>query len=331
MKKIIVLLVVVALTVGIVSFAIPTLTVYTYDSFISGMAKQVGPVFEKEYNCRVKFLSFGDSGNLLARLILEKLHPNADVVVGLSQSQLPMALQADIFQSYKPSDIASVVNKSFLIDSKYRVIPFDYGALAIDYNLKTVKNPPKSFEDLLDPKFHKSLVVEDPRTSSTGLDFLLWTIGIYKDKWQDYWKKLMPSIKTITSGWDSAFEMLEKGEARMMVSFATDEAYNYYYYKGSNIGVAIPSEGAYVMVEYAGILKNSKNSELAKKFMDFVLSKTFQSAIPLNQWMYPVTNVKLPPVYKYAPKISNPVMVDLSLIKENLSRWLEEWSTLVIR
>ncbi len=312
-------------------FATETLTVYTYDSFISGMARQIGPTFEKMYNCKVKFLSFGDSGNLLSRLILERSHPRADVVVGLSQSQIPEALKYGLFQPYKPTNIASVVNKTFLIDPKYRVIPFDYGALAIDYNLKTVKNPPKSFKDLLDPKFSHSLVVEDPRTSSTGLDFLLWTIGVYGNRWQSYWKKLMNSIKTITSGWGSAFEMLEKGEAPMMVSFATDKAYDYYYYKGSTIGVIIPSEGAYVMVEYAGILKGAKHLSLARKFMNFVLSKDFQEAVPLNQWMYPVTNVKLPKVYKYAPKVKKIVFISPTKIQKNLSKWLEEWSSLVVQ
>ncbi len=329
MKKFVLVLFLVAL-IAIGVFATKTLTVYTYDSFISGMAKQIGPIFEKMYNCKVNFLSFGDSGNLLSKLILEKSRPKADVVIGLSQSQIPRALKEGLFQSYKPSNIASVVNRSFLIDPEYRVVPFDYGALAIDYNLKTVKNPPRSFQDLLSPRFSHSLVVEDPRTSGTGLDFLLWTIGVYGNNWQSYWKKLMGSIKTVTSGWDSAFEMLEKGEASMMVSFATDRAYDYHYYKGSTIGIVIPSEGAYVMVEYAGILKGAKNLTLARKFMNFVLSKDFQSAVPLNQWMYPVTNVKLPEVYKYAPVVTKSIFISPSKIQKNLSKWLEEWSQLVI-
>ncbi len=313
-------------------FATETLTVYTYDSFISGMAKQIGPTFEKLYNCKVNFLSFGDAGNLLSRLVLEKSHPKADVVVGLSQSQIPRALSEGIFQSYKPSNVASVTDKSLLVDSKYRLIPFDYGALAIVYNREVMKNPPKSFEELLEPRFSHSLIVEDPRTSSTGLDFLLWTIGVYGNDWQNYWKKFMSTVKTVTSGWDAAFEMLEKGEAPMMISYATDEAYDYYYYKGSKLGVVIPSEGAYIEVEYAGILKGAKHLNLAKEFMNFVYSKEFQSAIPLNQWMYPVTKIPLPEVYKkYTPKITKMVIVDPQRIEKNLSKWLNEWSTLIIK
>ncbi len=312
-------------------FAAQTLTVYTYDSFADGIAKVVKPIFEKEYHCKVRFLSFGDSGNLLSRIVLEKGHEGADVVVGISQSQIPKTLKEGLFLSYKPTNIASIVNKSFLVDKEYRLIPFDYGALAIDYNVDSVKNPPRSFDDLLSSRFKNSIVVEDPRTSGTGLDFLLWTIALYGENWQAFWKQLLPSIKTITAGWGNAFDMLEKGQAKMMVSFATDEAYNYYYYKKSKIAVVIPSGKAYVMVEYAGILKGTRHLKLAKEFMNFILSKAFQSAVPLNQWMYPVTNVKLPSVYRYAPRVDEVVSIPPQEVEENLSKWLEEWTYIVVR
>lgn len=308
-----------------------TLTIYTYSSFISGIGNEIKPIFDKMYNCKINFVSMS-SGDLVSRLILERSNPKADVVIGLSQSQVPKVLEENLLIPYEPTDIASVVNKSFLIDPLYRVIPFDYGALAIDYSLKNVKVPPMTFDDLLNPQYAHSLVIEDPRTSTTGLDFLLWTIGIYGGKWQDYWQKLMPTVKTITSGWDTAFQMLENGEAKMMVSFATDEAYNYYYYKGSDIGVVIPNDEAYVMVEYAGIVKGTKHLALAQKFIDFVLSKDFQMAVPLNQWMYPVTDVPLPSVFlEHAPTITKTVNIPLEDIKNSLSKWINEWTQIVIR
>ncbi len=312
-------------------FAAETLTVYTYSSFVSGIGKEIAPVFEKAYDCKINFVSIG-SGDLVARLILEKSNAKADVVIGLSQSQVPQVLKEDLFVPYKPTDIASVVNSAFLIDPQYRVIPFDYGTLAIDYNLKSVKNPPKTFEELLDSQYAHSLVIEDPRTSTTGLDFLLWTIGIYGNDWQNYWQKLTGTIKTVTSGWDSAFQMLENGEAKMMVSFATDEAYNYYYYKGSDIGVVVPDGKAYVMVEYAGIVNGTKHLKLAQNFMNFMLSKDFQMAVPLNQWMYPVTDVPLPQVFTdHSPKITSNVSVSMEDISKNLSTWINEWSSIIIK
>jgi len=330
LKKYFLLIASIVLLIG-VGFAGDTLTIYTYSSFVSGIGNEIKPVFENMYNCKINFVSM-ESGNIVARLILEKSNPKADVVIGLPQSQIPKVLDENLLTSYEPTDIASIVDKSFLIDPQYRVIPFDYGALAIDYNLKTISNPPQTFEALLNPEYAHTLVIEDPRTSTTGLDFLLWTIGIYGNNWQNYWEKLVPTIKTVTSGWDSAFQMLENGEAKMMVSFATDEAYNYYYYNGSDIGVVIPNGEAYVMVEYAGIVKGTRNLALAKDFMNFMLSKDFQSAIPLNQWMYPVTNVPLPKVFiDHAPSITKTITIPLDQISDSLSNWITQWTEIIVK
>ena len=47
-------------------------------------------------------------------------------------------------------------------------------------------------------------------------------------------------------------------------------------------------EGNYLTVEFAGVLKSSKNKESAMEFMNFILSEDFQSIIPLTNIMYPV-------------------------------------------
>ncbi len=68
-----------------------------------------------------------------------------------------------------------------------------------------LKNPPRSFEDLLKPDYRNRIILEDPRTSSPGLGFLLWTIAVYGENYLAYWERLMPNILTITEGWDSAY------------------------------------------------------------------------------------------------------------------------------
>ena len=41
-------------------------------------------------------------------------------------------------------------------------------------------------------------------------------------------------------------------------------------------------------VEYAGVLKGAKNPGGAEKFIDFMLGKQFQAALPENMYVYPV-------------------------------------------
>ncbi|ABV33857.1 MULTISPECIES: thiamine ABC transporter substrate-binding protein [Pseudothermotoga] len=306
------------------------LVIYTYSSFASGIAQKVLPIFEKQNNVKVKLLSFGDAGNVLARLILEKDQPKADVVIGLDQPLLKRAISEGLLIKFVPENISMIKNKE-LLDMRGYGIPFDYGAIALVYNTEKINNPPKSFKELLDERFKRKLVVQDPRTSSTGLSFMLWTVAVFgEDGFLDYWKSLKNNILTITPGWDEAFSMLETGEADIMVSYATDGAYSYHEYGSLKYLPVVMEEGAFVQIEYAAIVKGSKNIELAKKFIEFVLSKEFQSHVPLNQWMYPVVEIELPKAYKYAPKIDKVLPFDYSIFEQKGKDWLEKWAEVMI-
>ncbi|SHH40395.1 thiamine ABC transporter substrate-binding protein [Thermosipho atlanticus] len=302
------------------------LVVYTYDSFVSGIGQKVIPIFEKMYGVKVKLLSFGDAGAVLARLIAEKNNPRADVIIGLDQSLLKVAIEKGILEKYKPVNLGLVKYPELLNDYG---VPYDFGSIAIVYNKDKIKDPPKSFEDLLNSKFKGKIVVEDPRTSSTGLSFLLWTIAVYGDDYLEFWKNFRKNILSITPGWDEAFEMLESGEADMMVSYATDGAYSFYYYGSIQYVPVIMSEGAFVQVEYASIVKGAKNMELAKRFLEYVLMEDFQKEVPLNQWMLPVTNVDIPEAFKYVPKIEKTLQIDPK-IYDNLEEILKQWSKVII-
>ena len=299
------------------------LVVYTYDSMVSGLAKKIEPLFESIYGEDVVFMSFGDAGTVLSRLLLEGEKTEADVILGLDQNLLTKA--RDVLLPYRPLNWKKV-KKEFVLED-FLATPFDFGSIAIVYNTETVKDPPKSFEDLLKPAYRRKLVVEDPRTSSTGLAFLLWTISVYHEDFKEYWRELKKNILTVTAGWDEAFEMLESGEADMMVSYATDEAYSYYYYKSSKFKPVIMEEGAYVQVEYVGIVKYTDELELAKRFVELMLSDAVQREIPLTQWMFPVTEVELPEVFKdHTPKITKTLTMNPEYVDENLEKWLREWT-----
>ena len=70
--------------------------------------------------------------------------------------------------------------------------------------------------------------------------------------------------------------------------------------------------------------------DLARRFIDFALGETFQSAIPLTNWMYPVDPaIALPDSYRYAPKPDVTLRLDEGRIAANLDRWIEDWVRVV--
>ncbi|PNR94914.1 thiamine ABC transporter substrate-binding protein [Petrotoga olearia] len=324
MKKFLAML---GVMVVLLSFAFSEeLTVYIYESlsWIEGGTVQK---FEEMNDCEVKVVKLGDAGNVLTRLVLERKNPRADVVIGLDQSLAAKAVEEDLLIPYKPKNIENVKDKALIFDPEYYVIPYDYGAIAIIYDPEKIHEELESFEDLT--KFKNSLIIQDPRASSTGQAFLLWTIAVYENNWKDFWERLMPAILTVSPSWDDSFAKFEIGEAPMMVSYATDSAYSQYYYGSSKYKVFIPKEGAYVQIEGAGIVKGTNNIELAQKFMEFILTEDFQKEIPLNQWMFPVIDVELPEVYQYAVVPEKILTIPAQELSNNLERWLKEWEALL--
>lgn len=302
------------------------LVVYVYES-LSWIEQGTIQKFEELNNCKVKVVKLGDAGNVLSRLILEKRNPRADVVIGLDQALTLRAKEENLLMPYKPRNIEKIKDPKLIMDEDFCVVPYDYGAIAIIYDPEKIKDELVSFEDLTNYK--KALLIEDPRTSSPGQAFLLWTIAVYENNWKDFWKRLAPAILSITPSWDDAFSLFELGHAPMMVSYATDNAYTQYYYGTSKNKVFIPSEGAFVQIEGAGIVNGTKNLELSQKFIEFLLTEDFQKEVPLNQWMFPVTDVELPEVYQYAVIPEKILTIPAEEISKNLDTWLKEWEKLI--
>ncbi len=302
------------------------LTVYVYES-LSWIEQGMVQKFEEMYDCEVKVVKLGDAGNVLTRLVLEKKNPRADVVIGLDQSLAAKAVEEDLLIPYKPKNIENVKDKTLIFDPEYYVIPYDYGAIAIIYDPEKIQEGLESFEDLT--KYQNSLIIQDPRASSTGQAFLLWTIAVYGNEWKDFWERLKPAILTVSPSWDDSFAKFEIGEAPMMVSYATDSAYSQYYYGSSKYKVFIPKEGAYVQIEGAGIVEGTDNLDLAQEFIEFLLTEDFQKEIPLNQWMFPVIDVELPEVYQHALVPEKILTIPAQEISNNLEKWLKEWEALL--
>ena len=307
------------------------LTVYAYDSFIS-IAKKTTPEFEKLCGCKLLVRGTGDAGQVLSRAILEKEDPQADVVVGIDNSYLSKALEHGILEPYRPA-AADTIPAELILDPEFRLTPFEYGYLAFVYDTQKIKEPPRTFEDLLRPEYKEKIILEDPRTSGPGMAFLVWTVAVYGDPgYLDFWRRLKPNILTISRGWDSAYGMFMNGEAPMVLSYATSPAYHVEHEKTTRYRAFVPAEGGFRQIEGVGLLEGAKNTDLGKKYIDFMLSKAFQSRIPLSQWVFPVNReVELPASFSYAARADKFVSLAPGVLAGKREAWLKAWITLMTR
>ena len=303
----------------------PTLTIYTYDAFSAswGAAPKIKEAFEKEHNVNVKFVGLSSSIVALRKIQLEGKKTKADILLGIDTNIAQVAKKTGLFVVHGLESTKLDLPFAYTDDI---FVPFDYSYCAFVYNENKVKNVPHSFEDLASMPKNFKIVIQDPRSSTAGLGLLLWVKSVYGDKSAEYWKRLAPYILTITKGWSEAYGLFLKGEADMVLSYTTSPAYHIIDENRTDIKSAPFSEGHYGQIEVAGILKSSKQKDLARAFLAFMHSPTFADIIPTGNWSYPVSNgtKPLPPAFDtlHKPKM---LLMEGDKVEAQRKSIINEW------
>ncbi len=304
----------------------PTLTVYTYSGFPSeyGPGGVIKERFEKVCSCTLDWVTSDDAGTLLSRLKLEGASTKADVVLGLDTNLIAEAKATGLFQPHQVDAGALDLPIKWSDDT---FLPFDWGWFSFVYDKRRLKTPPESLDALVNSKDGPSIVIEDPRTSTPGLGLLVWMRGVYGDKAGDAWRKLAPKVVTVTPGWTEAYGMFLKGEADMVLSYTTSPAYHIAEEHDPNFASAIFPEGHYLEIEVAGMTKSTKQPDLAREFLKFMVSEPFQSAIPEGNWMYPakMPEAGLPASFQDLAKPQKSLYAKPEEVEQNRRAWVDEW------
>jgi len=309
---------------GAASAEPPVLTVYTYDSFVSewGPGPAIKADFEKECACRLDFVAVEDGVALLNRLRLEGSTSKADIILGLDTSLTAEAAATGLFA---PHGLPGSSVKLPMTWADPLFMPFDFGYFAVVYDSTKVSHPPRSLKELVEGDPAEKILIEDPRTSTPGLGLLLWVRQVYGDGAADAWRKLKGRVLTVTKGWSEAYGLFTKGEAPMVLSYTTSPAYHIAVENETRYAAAGFSEGHYMQIEVAGMTASSRQPELARRFLAFMVSPAFQQHIPTTNWMYPVIGVALPEAFGQLVQPSKPLLFAPETAAANRKSWVEEW------
>jgi thiamine transport system substrate-binding protein len=320
--------IIIFLTTLFISFSIyaEKLTIYTYDSFVSewGPGPIIEKIFEEKHNADIEFVAVDSAATLLNKVILEGDTSKADIVLGLDMNLFDLAEQSELFTTHNINDINNLINLPLKWESN-KFVPYNYGYFSFVYNEANLATPPKSMDELINST-NARIVIQDPRTSTPGLGLLTWMKALYGDKAGDEWKKLNKKIISVTKGWtDAYYNFFMAGEADMVLSYTTSPAAHIMFEERYDILATTFEEGNYITIEFAGILNNSQNKDLANKFLNFMLSEEFQSVIPSTNIMYPVTNIKDLPEAFDKLDVPNFIQMDPKEINKNKEKWIDEW------
>ncbi len=247
--------------------------VVVYGSVVPQAMDGLHQAFKKKYGIEVDYWR-GSSTQVSERALTEWRagRPGFDIAEGNRGVQLIMKSEG-LFQKFIPPASekfpAQYKEKDGLI-TPWRVLP-----ISILYNTELVKavDLPKTFDDLLNPKWMGKISIPDPTRHTTTAQFL-WNLEKFKgDKWLDYVRALAKQKPILVESLAPVTTTIIKGEAVVGITYIK---YIKQYKGPVNY---IPMDKYLTDPNYLSLGAKSAHPNAAKLYIDFACSIEGQKEI----------------------------------------------------
>ena len=246
--------------------AAPALALTVYTAGPGGLIKQLAAGFEKQTGVKVEVFQ-ATTGKVLARLEAEAANPRADVLISASWDTAQDLDQRGWLIPHQSANAAQVP-AAFRSDN---YVAQGISALGIVWNTKSGTPRPTDWSDLATPAFKNLVTMPDPSLSGATLDLVL---GLLQSRGQDGWK-LFESLRdngmTVSGPNAQALTPVLQG-AKAAVFGGVDYVSYGSIDKGETVEVIFPASGTAVAPRPMMVLKSSDEPEVARRFIDYVLS-----------------------------------------------------------
>lgn len=281
--------------------------------------------FESQTGVKVEVIAAG-TGELLKRVESEQGNPLGDIFWGGSLST--MKPQMELFESYQSVNEEFVQEEMKNVEgplTRFTDIP---SVLMINTDL-IGDIEINGYEDLLNPELKGKIAHCDPSKSSSSYEHLINMLyamgdGDPENGW-GYVEKLCENLDgKLLSGSSAVYKGVADGE--YVVGLTFEEGGAKYVADGAPVKLVYMEEGVISKPDGVYIIKEAKNMENAKKFIDFITGKEAQTIIAeqLNRRSVR-TDVAAPDYLKNKEDI-NIIYDDEELVVEMKEQWLEKFN-----
>jgi len=269
------------------------------------VAERLGKAFEAKYPGMTLRVERSGGERIFQRISQEygsNLH-KVDVVNSSDAAHFVVWKREGMLAPYVPEDVALHYPKDQQ-DPDGLFATWRAWLCVIGYNTKLVKkeDAPKSYKDLLDPKWMGKIVKAHPGYSGT---ILTATYQIARDVGWDYFEKLSKQkVMQVQSSADPP-KRLALGERAIM---ADGNEYNLFQLKekGDPVEIVYPTEGTPLIVGPTGVLKDAPHPngarllqsylfspEAQKLMVDFGGLRSFHALVKDKEGRTPLKDIKL--------------------------------------
>lgn len=271
------------------------------------------------------------TGIITAKLLAEKVNPQADVVWGTAASSMMVLDDQGGLKAYAPEGVDRILPQ-FKSDAEVPTwVGIDAWETAIVVNTDEAEklNLPeiKSYQDLLDPAFKGQIVMSNPNSSGTGfltVSAILQLMG-EEEGWA-YLDALHENVSQYVHSGSKPAKMAAAGECAVGISFGYAGLSQKE--KGAPVEVIFPEEGSGWDLEANALINKDEINPAAYTFLDWAIS---DSAMELYKENYPIITTS--DVGSYEGYDSNPldqlIDNDFSWAASNresiLNTWMEKY------
>lgn len=244
-----------------------------YTSMKEALIKGIVVGFEKANpGVKVTYQSAG-AGKLMAKIAAERQSGKilADVIWTSEVPDFYQMKNEKILEVYKPSNLKEILNPFDDYDGSFTAARL--GTLGIAVNTDKVKSDP-TWEDLAKkPEFKNAFGIADPALSGTSY----MSVALLQQQFGwEYFDRLKANGARIGKGSGQVVDDTSSGE--LAACLAVDYITNSKIEKGAHLKLCYPTELLMVPSPVA-IFKGTPHLDLAKKFVDYLLSKEAQQKV----------------------------------------------------
>jgi iron(III) transport system substrate-binding protein len=264
---------------------------YVYTSMKESLIGELKKSFvAKHPEVKMDYQSAG-AGKLMAKLAAERESGKvlADILWTSEVPDFYQLKEQGVLQPYVPKEIAALVNPLPEYDGSFTAVRL--GTLGVAYNTRLVKEAPKSWADVGGPAFKGAFGIANPALSGTA--YMSVSLLVKQFGW-GYIESLRANGAKMGKGSGQVVDDTASGD--LLGSLAVDYITLDKVDKGATLALTYPPE-MLVIPSPIAIFKGSPNTEAAKKFVDFVLSKDGQAIIAKEGTLPVRSDVEVPSRY----------------------------------
>ncbi len=263
-----------------------------YTSRAESLFKPVIEAFNQQYpDVKVTMLT-GSNGELAAKLLEERANPQADLLVNSDTLTMESLAEQGLFAPNASPEVAAVPENLRADDGSWVALTLRPRVIMFNTDLVAPEEVPTTMMDLTDPQWKGQIGAADSRNGAMVAQLVAMRHLLGEEAMTAFVQGLVANETQWFGGHTDVRKAVGAGELKLGLV-------NHYYYhlsaaEGAPVGIIYPDQGEgemglVVNSTNAGIIDGAKHPELAKLFIDYMLSPEGQKVYADLNFEYPVT------------------------------------------